>query len=313
MRNFVDLDWDGTSAVFIAGMGRSGTTWVANILNYDQGYRDVFEPFLPAEVPQAQVFWYHEYRRPTDSAPAKESAARRILSGRIRCPWTDKHNHRRVSQRRIIKDIRCNLMLAWLRQVRPRMPIILVVRHPLGVIRSWSKLGWGTALGGGTDVDYILSQERLLDDFPKIEELSKAIDRSDTFESTAFLWCVLHMVPLAQLQDSRALVVRYEDLLSDPSLWIAKIFQHVGRPYDQRRVTRVMRLASGTNFLGRQVATMSIDAVTRELDMFSARQVDKMRSLVHSADLVNLYGDEWLRPAMLPGQTTENHSDQARQ
>jgi hypothetical protein len=203
--------------LFIAGMGRSGTTWVAHIVNYDQSYRDIFEPFLPAEVPAAQTFGYHEYRRSGDNDSEKEEAARRILSGRVGCPWTDKFNRRRFARRRIVKDIRCNLMLGWLRRVCPGMPIVLVVRHPLGVIRSWSKLGWGTAVGGGTDVDHILPQERLLDDFPKIEELSKAIDRSNAFESTAFLWCVLHMVPLAQLQDSRALVVRYEDLLSDPS------------------------------------------------------------------------------------------------
>jgi hypothetical protein len=74
-----------------------------------------------------------------------------------------------------------------------------------------------------------------------------------------------------------------------------------------------MRLASGTNFLGRQVVTMSIDAVTRELDTFSAQQVDKMRSLVHSALLADLYGDEWFRHAMLPRQAAQSQADQARQ
>ncbi|MPY87958.1 MAG: glycosyltransferase [Luteitalea sp.] len=304
MRNVIDLDRDGTSAVFIAGMGRSGTTWVANIVNYDNGYRDVFEPFLPAEVPEAQIFGYHEYRRAHERLPAKEEVVRRILSGRIGCPWTDKFNRRLISWRRIVKDIRCNLMLGWLRQVRPGMPIILVARHPLGVIRSWLKLGWGTALGGGTDVDHILSQRPLLEDFPKVDELLSAIDRTDTFESTAFLWCVLNMVPLVQLQDSRALIVRYEDLLRDPTVWIAKIFQHVGRPYDHKAVARTMRLGSGTNFLGRHMATISIDAVAQEMNTFSAQQVAKLASLVRRAGLDDLYGDEFYGDAWSKAPTS---------
>ncbi|MGH9160600.1 MAG: sulfotransferase, partial [Vicinamibacteraceae bacterium] len=217
MRNIIDLDRDETSTVFIAGMGRSGTTWVSNIVNYDQGYRDIFEPFLPAEVPEARAFGYHEYRRAGDKVPEKEEVARRILAGRVSCAWTDKFNPRRFAQRRIVKDIRCNLMLGWLRRLRPGMPMIFVLRHPLGIIRSWAKLGWGTSIGGGTDVDHIMAQQHLLEDFPKIEELSRAIDRTNTFESTAFVWCVLHMVPLAQLDESKALMVRYEDLLGDPA------------------------------------------------------------------------------------------------
>jgi hypothetical protein len=277
-------------------MGRSGTTWVANIVNYDQRYRDVFEPFLPAEVPEVRTFGYHEYRRSDAHVPEKEEVARQILSGGIRGPWTDKFNQRRISWRRIVKDIRCNLMLGWLRRVRPGMPISLVVRHPLGVIRSWMRLGWGTAIGGGTDVDHIMSQHTLLKDFPQVEALSQSLDRTDTFESTAFLWCVLHMVPLVQLQDSQALILRYEDLLGDPGLWVARLFQHVGRPYDEKRVTQTMRLASGTNLLGRNVSTLSIDAVAREIRGFPAQHVDKVRQLVQVAGLEHLYGDEWFTP-----------------
>lgn len=42
-------------AVILAGMGRSGTTWGADVLNYDKSCRVMFEPFYPAAVHEARV------------------------------------------------------------------------------------------------------------------------------------------------------------------------------------------------------------------------------------------------------------------
>ena len=41
---------DPGKTVFLAGTGRSGTTWLAGLINHDQSYRDVFEPFHPGKV-----------------------------------------------------------------------------------------------------------------------------------------------------------------------------------------------------------------------------------------------------------------------
>ena len=48
---YVDLEkGDHRSSVFLAGSGRSGTTWLSEIINHRRGYRYVFEPFNPREV-----------------------------------------------------------------------------------------------------------------------------------------------------------------------------------------------------------------------------------------------------------------------
>ena len=42
---YVDLGkGDHRDAVFLAGSGRSGTTWLSEVINYKGGYRYVFEP-----------------------------------------------------------------------------------------------------------------------------------------------------------------------------------------------------------------------------------------------------------------------------
>ena len=47
---YVDLEkGDHRSSVFLAGSGRSGTTWLSEIINHRRGYRYVFEPFNPSQ------------------------------------------------------------------------------------------------------------------------------------------------------------------------------------------------------------------------------------------------------------------------
>ena len=41
---------DHRQTVLLAGTGRSGTTWAANIINYANTYRFMFEPFYPQAV-----------------------------------------------------------------------------------------------------------------------------------------------------------------------------------------------------------------------------------------------------------------------
>ena len=43
----IDLNYSPSNTVLIAGSGRSGTTWLSEILNYNNDYRSIFEPFYP--------------------------------------------------------------------------------------------------------------------------------------------------------------------------------------------------------------------------------------------------------------------------
>src|SRR3712207_9472155 len=78
----VDLG-DHRNSVFLAGSGRSGTTWVAEIINHRNGYRLVFEPFHPGRVGICGSFRRKQYLRPDDRREAYLGPARRILTGGV--------------------------------------------------------------------------------------------------------------------------------------------------------------------------------------------------------------------------------------
>jgi hypothetical protein len=205
------------ATVLVAGMGRSGTTWIGNMVNHDHRFRVLFEPFNPARVPEARRFLPIQYVRPDDSDRAMREAAERILSGRLRRSSVDRVQRRLLFRRRLIKEVRCNLMLAWLRKIRPEMPIVLVERHPLAVVYSWLRLGWdvdGPEPVG--DLRAIMFQPPLLEDFPVIASVYERIDRSSAFERTVFLWGIYHHVPLTQLPPRSFHVVSYDRMLRDP-------------------------------------------------------------------------------------------------
>src|SRR3712207_3533233 len=111
----VDLDRDYRSSVFLAGSGRSGTTWVSEIINHRNGFRLLFEPFHPGRVGICKNFRRKQYLRRDDRREEYLQAARKILAGKIRSPWTDRFNRKFVARRRLIKDIRANLLLGWMR------------------------------------------------------------------------------------------------------------------------------------------------------------------------------------------------------
>lgn len=167
-------------AIIVAGMGRSGTTWAADIINYDDSYRILFEPFLPNMVKEAEGFGYKQYLAPGSDNPVLATKAKKILAGKPRNRWVDRGNNRLFYRRRIIKDIRINLMLAWLKKTTPATPVVLTIRHPLQVLSSWAKLGWRKeAFGERSNLEILASQKNLLDDFPIIHDVLKCIDPQD--------------------------------------------------------------------------------------------------------------------------------------
>lgn len=222
---YLDLGRGYQDAVFVAGSGRSGTSWLAEAINRRLGYRYVFEPFHPGEVPLARPFGYRCYVRPGDVRPELFESASRILAGEVRGPWTDRFHRRFVARGRVIKDIRANLFLGWLAESFPRMPVIFVMRHPCAVALSRVRLGWRSRLWE------FLEQPELVHDFlaPIAGELRAACeDGIPELERHLFAWCVENLIPLSQLGPQRAHLVFYESLCERPEEELSGVFRYLG-------------------------------------------------------------------------------------
>jgi hypothetical protein len=201
----------------VAGTGRSGTTWVEQIINCRQEFRVVFEPFWPLRVPFCSMFPETTYLRTDEPAADHYRAARTVLSGRFRNSWTDQFNHRRIYWKRLIKDVRANLFLHWLHRRFATLPIIFVLRHPCAVVVSQERVFWRPSA-----VEF-LEKPTLVRDYlgPFVELIQSA---EDEFDRKVIAWCIRNFVPLQQFRRDEMLVVFYEDLVTHSEREIRRLF-----------------------------------------------------------------------------------------
>jgi hypothetical protein len=239
-----ELNHDPTRSVFLASMGRSGSTWVKDIINYNKDYRYIHEPFHPYRNRLVKHFHYHQYIDPLDSSSDFYKPVEAILSGRIRNVWTDSDNATLFSKKRLVKAIRANLLLKWIHVNFPEVPIILLFRHPCAVANSWLKLFWGTEESGTrTDLEGCLSQERLLGDF--LNPFRSYIKEARTpFEKHIFLWCILYYVPLTQFQNGEVHLAFYENFCAHPQEEIRRLMTFLNADFDESVLTQLGHASS---------------------------------------------------------------------
>jgi len=220
-----DLDPDLRATTFVAGTGRSGTAWAANIANYDNSARYMFEPFNPYKVQLCAGFRYRQYLRPDDDEQRYLDPARQILTGRVRNDWIDQFNRRIVSRKRVIKEIRANLMLKWMKAHFADIRLVLMMRHPCADANSRLQLGWQSHL------DELLAQDDLIADHlsPFVADIKAA---TTEFQKHVFLWCIENYVPLRQLARDDVHLVFYENLCEQPEREVERLFAFLGTPVE---------------------------------------------------------------------------------
>jgi hypothetical protein len=255
----LDLNRRFDSLVFVAGSGRSGTTWLAQLINAGNEYRVIFEPFNPRLGPLRDLAIPSYIPRQTP-APKLATVFRRVLLGKVGNRWTGLYNLRLVSTRRIIKDIHSNLRLAWLRERFPHFPIVLIVRHPCAAAVSQRRIGMALEL------PQYLQEPRLIEDHLEPFEAAMRGARSE-FEQRIFQWCVETYVPLRQLSGTDDVdIVLYEDLLADPESELGRVLARLGKTLTPALLARVL-LPSATTWRTERDSRSSEpwhEALTRE-------------------------------------------------
>lgn len=238
-----DFSRDHRKTILIVGSGRSGTTWLANLINHKNQYRDVFEPFHPRHVPLAKNLPYNLYLRPADAHPEFDSVARPLLTGAYQNDWTNRNNRRRIANKRIVKEIRLHHSLKWIAAHFPQMPIILMLRHPLAVIESRRALNWPARL------ELFLARPELMSDFlaPFLPHIQRALSYPEqSLERDICFWCIENYVPLQQFRASEIYLAFYEDLVLDPQVAIRQVFHYLDKPFDSDVLTVVETPSSQT-------------------------------------------------------------------
>jgi hypothetical protein len=236
----------------IAGSGRSGTTWLLDVLAEANALRPVFEPLHPRAVPQAAPFACRYVRRDEQEDDARRFLAR-VFDGDLHGWWTDyrvrpdrlrprpavlrstgalyeyvRRWRKLYAQRRryapalrrtelLVKFIRANLMLGWLRAAFDAR-IVLVLRHPGAVVESRLRLG-GDDWEPHEQLDRYMSQNHLQADYLfQYNDLLRG--PLSAAEAHTAIWCIENQFPLTHLSAGDCTIAFYEHLLSgEPQPW----------------------------------------------------------------------------------------------
>ena len=258
------------SPILITGCPRSGTTWVGATLATSSRVLLIYEPFNPDEsrnlgleprflhltAETADRYrdgiesligladWKTRVRRcvrggPTVRRPNAQLADRLAVAALIERPAAFVR-----ANRVCIKDPLAFFAAEWLAEAFG-MKVVVMLRHPAGVISSYLKLGWEP------EVDALIGQPSLSHAFldpcgPEIEAYRRG--RGDSLDGHILQWQIFARAAL-RLQRSHPdwLFVRHEELCTHPLDQFELICRHVGMPWTADLEQRIRRDSSPRN------------------------------------------------------------------
>jgi Sulfotransferase domain len=274
---YLNIGHDYRDTVFLAGSGRGGTTWVAELINFDNSYRMIFEGLRDRRFRPL----HRRYLRPENDDPALLALARSLVSGRVRDLRADRFNRQPFPRKRLVKEIVANLSLSWLHRHFPEIPIVLIVRHPGAVVQSRLRLGWTYGLR------IFLRQEPLMSEVlaPFREGMERA---SSQVEIQTYHWCVETLVALKQFKRGEMCFAFYEDVCADPRSELTRLFAFLQKPIDERAFAAVERPSSQT-----YRALPSREALMHGWRKhFTDGELGRMNEIVAQFGLDRLYGGD---------------------
>ena len=251
-----------TGPRIVVGFGRSGTTWVQDVLAQSNQLRAVFEPLHPIMLRSFDP-GMAGYREAGDDDPQLRAYLEKYLLGDFHSLWVDYRvmqrrlvprgedqwslrglrsvamSHRlaarnirrywrqRGHEQRIVKFVRANMMLSWLQRSFDAR-IVYIVRHPAAVVLSQLRAArfWHPR----RTIEQYRQDKRLLETLDK-PTATMVCEPLEYIEACALQWCIEVRTALNQARDSGITVVFYEELI-----------EH-GRP-EWQRILRALGLHS---------------------------------------------------------------------
>jgi hypothetical protein len=270
--------------IWVVGDGRSGTTWVSNLINSRKQYRYLFEPFHPTLVPWMNRFMQFQYIRPDNTSRYFLDRGRVVFGGHLHHPRIDSHNQARNHDGLLIKDIHANLFINWVDVQFPHVKKVMVLRHPCAVAASKMKLNkwiWPQ------DPEIFFAQPELCQDH--LAGFDHVTKHADTlFERYILAWAILHYVPFRQLTNRQIHLVFYEELCTNPERELSRLFAYLGEPTDSdpelsellktpsRTSGKHSAIVAGTDLIGGWRTELTPAQIERAIDILAVFGLDQI-------------------------------------
>lgn len=252
----VDRNGDWRKSIFVSSGARTGSTWVSQLINYNNAYRYMYEPFISMPLGYPEILTTLPdnrilYLRPDDATAKYVAQAEHIISGRFKHPRTDQYNARFVVDKRLIKEVQSNLWLKWLKVHFPEMPIVLLLRHPVPTVRSRYAEYFNAPLERRAQIDddvaarnahyreLVFGQPALVADH--LAPLRAKLEGAETVtEQRTVIWCIQNYVPLRQFKAGEIYLTFYENFCVDPENEIRRVSEFLGEPIDDASLARFL-------------------------------------------------------------------------
>lgn len=215
---------DSHKSVIITGSPRSGTTWLAEILQQEKGAYMLFEPLSLKNKRVRKIgFDWRQFIPEGANWPEAESMFNDLSSGKYLTPWMLSHSERSGLLKAdffILKFVRANLLLPWLIDIiKPDRDPVFIVREPFSVVKSQLSHNWIEQ----KKVNFQLPVSRYSNEYyGQFEPILKKVETPVEFLIAR--WCLdNHYLLNHQDNDSKWITVKYEDLNSAPEREIRRI------------------------------------------------------------------------------------------
>lgn len=278
---YVDRGGGPEDTVYLAGHERSGTTWIAETVNHGNHYRYISEPFSRGRLEITAAFAPRQYLRAEERDPRYLGPAEAIVTGKVRSLFTDKYNRKKLPTKRMIKDVRGNLLLPWLHHQFPEMKLVFILRHPCAVVSS----KMGVSESWKANIDWFLQQEDLVEDHlaPFRDVINGA---QDEFERHIVVWCIDNVVPLRAFKPGDVHLAFYEELSLAPEQAIPSLYEFLGRPFNGEVLHAVSRpsattrrdsaIVSGESIVDGWRRSITEDQLTRAIRILEGFGLDRI-------------------------------------
>jgi len=281
--------------LWLIGDGRSGTTWVSNLINYDAYFREMFEPFHPEFIEGMDFISSHYYLRPDGSHKNFRRASDQVFLGKLFNSRVDQGNSTAIYKGLFIKDIFGNLFSNWIYRNYSDVKITLLVRNPFAVAASkYAKRDWSWVVDPYT----LLTQQMLRDDYlVSFEDLiHKTCSEDDYILNQILIWSVIHYVPFKQFKSDQIHMMFYENVFLHPQQEISALLKFINKPFiglpDEiiKKPSKVVgkNINSGKSPINswmNELPTSTIDKGMHILQQFGLDNVYDSNSLPNTFDL----------------------------
>ncbi len=280
--------------ILVAGLPRSGTSWLAKCLSFAPGFTYYREPDNWERVPGAEKRFMFLYLNETHDDPVYRRHMIRACAGQVATPYTMSEDPgpllrlagrpgRRLGERFpalflrkrhvLVKLVHASLNLNWFSAHLPLAQQVYILRHPCGQFESWKRLGWNPW------PVRLLENPRLVADH--LHPFQDLIRSAQTFweRAGAFWGAVMYVVHRLQESGGERQMVAYEWLCRDPIPRVRALY----RDLDLSWTPRAERFMHRSN--------NNADPRHLSLNRVAARQVDgwKARLSVEEVETCRRY------------------------